>query len=92
MQLRGRNDSIRETNDKCSRIRLNFRCYTFSHPHRLIKESVKVDFGTANIGRAVEGSTALGDFPYWSKEKLGKYRMGPSQEDIRRITLPGKRR
>ena len=36
----------------------------FPITYRLLKAEEKVDFGTVHTGKEVEGSTALGDFPY----------------------------
>ena len=59
----------------------------FPITHRLLRAAVKVDFGTINTGKEVEGSTTLADFPYWSKEKLERYRMGAEKDDIPRGSL-----
>ena len=60
----------------------------FPITHRLLKASVKMDFGTINTGKEVEGSTMLADFPYWSKERLERYRLGTEKDDIPRGKLP----
>ena len=54
----------------------------FPIAYRLLKAAVKVDFGTINTGKEVEGSTTLADFPFWPKEKLERYRLGTEKDDI----------
>ena len=55
----------------------------FPMTFRLLKAAVEVDFATINIGKDVEGSTTLADFPYWHKGKLERHRMGTEKMKFR---------
>ena len=60
----------------------------FPITHRLLKAAVKVDFGTINTGKEVARCSTLADFPFWSEEKLERYRLRTAKDEIPRRAWP----
>ena len=56
--------------------------------YRLMKEAAEMDFWTEHSWGEVDGSATLTDFPYRSKGKLERYRLGTEKGDVPRGALP----
>ena len=60
----------------------------FPITHRLLQAAAKVDFGTINTGKEVEGSSAIADSSFSAKAKLAMYRLGTEKDGVPRGALP----